>query len=299
MTTTTSMARPVGPSVARRAPRGGRSEGKVVPTLVLLVGAMYCLVPVAWVVVASTKAPGELFSTFSFAPGTGLVDNLRDLFTYGGGQFVTWALNSVLYALVGAVASMLVSVMAGYAMAKYEFRGRQALFYAILAGVLLPGIVLAIPQYLLLSKLSLAGTYWSVLLPSIISPFGIYLSRVYAMAAVPTETIEAARIDGASELRVFRSISLPMMAPGMVTVFMLQFVGIWNNFLLPFIMLADQEKYPLTVGLYTLLSKGSGEPSLYTLAIIGAALSVLPLVALMLFLQRYWRLDLISGGLKG
>lgn len=281
------------------AARRGTFLGSVVPTTVLLIGAAYCLVPVAWVLVASTKSRSQLFSTFTFAPGNGFVENLRNLFDYGGGQYGMWALNSLLYAGVGAILSMLVSTASGYALAKYRFPGRDVVFFAILGGVLIPGITLAIPQYLLMSKVGIAGTYWSVLLPSIISPFGIYLSRVYAASAVPAETLEAARLDGANEARLFTSIALPMMVPGMVTVFMLQFVGIWNNFLLPFIMLSDQRRYPITVGLYTLLSKGSGEPALYSLAIIGAALSIIPLVVLLLFLQRYWRLDLISGGLKG
>ena len=272
---------------------------KAVPTAVLLVGAFYCLVPVAWVLVASTKSRSQLFTTFTLAPGTGLADNLRNLFAYGDGQYGKWALNSLLYAGVGAVLSMIVSTMSGYALAKYRFRGSNVVFFAILGGVLLPGITLAIPQYLLMSKIGIAGSAWSVLLPSIISPFGIYLSRVYAMSAVPTETMEAARLDGASERRIFSAIATPMMVPGMVTVFMLQFVGIWNNFLLPFIMLSDQDRYPITVGLYTLLSKGSGEPALYSLAIIGSAISIIPLVLLLLFLQRFWRMDLISGGLKG
>jgi multiple sugar transport system permease protein len=287
-------ARTSGPAPARVAP-----GARLVPTVVLLLGALYCLTPVAWVLVASTKSGAELFSTFTFAPGTGLLENLRDVFAYENGQFVSWALNSALYAGVGSVAATLVSVAAGYALAKYRFRGRSLIFYAILGGVLLPGITLAVPQYLLMSMLGAAGTYWSVLLPMMISPFGIYLARVFAVAAVPDETIEAARIDGANEYRTFASIALPMLAPGMVTIFMLQFVGNWNNFLLPFIMLSDQSRYPLTVGLYTLLSKGSGEPALYSLAIIGAALSIIPLIALLLALQRFWRLDLISGGLKG
>jgi len=272
---------------------------KALPTAVILIGALYCLVPVAWVLVASTKSRSELFTTFTFAPGTGFIENLKDLFAYGGGQYVSWAFNSLLYAGVGAVLSVVVSAMAGYGLAKYQFRGRNLIFYAILAGVLIPGITLAIPQYLLMSQIGFAGSYASVLLPVIVSPFGIYLCRVFAAASVPVETIEAARLDGAGEARIFTNIGVPMMLPGMVTVFMLQFVGIWNNFLLPFIMLSDQDKYPITVGLYTLLSKGSGEPALYSIAIIGAAVSIIPLVALLLFLQRFWRLDLISGGLKG
>jgi multiple sugar transport system permease protein len=267
--------------------------------VILLIGAVYCLIPVAWVFVAASKSPSQLFSSFTFAPGTGLFSNLADLFSFGGGQYGRWALNSLLYAGLGGILSTLVSAMAGYALAKYDFRGKALIFYSILGGVLIPGITLAIPQYLLLSQVGLAGSYLSVLLPSIISPFGIYLSRVYAGSAIATDMIEAARIDGAGEFRIFSAIALPLMVPGMVTVFMLQFVGIWNNFLLPFVMLSDQDNYPLTVGLYTLLSKGSGSPALYSLAITGAAVSIIPLIALMLVLQRFWKLDLLSGGLKG
>ncbi|MEV0148963.1 MULTISPECIES: carbohydrate ABC transporter permease [unclassified Nonomuraea] len=274
-------------------------RAQILPTLVLLLGSVYCLVPVAWVLVASTKSSGELFSTFTFAPGTGLLDNLGDLFTYGGGLYLRWAANSTLYAVAGSAVSTLISTLAGYALAKYEFRGRSILFYAILAGVLVPGMTLAIPQYLIMSEIGLVGGYWSVLLPGLISPFGIYLARVYAMASVPDATMEAARIDGAGEHRILASIGLPMMMPGMVTIFLLQFVGTWNNFLLPYIMLSDETKFPITVGLYTLLSKGSGQPALYGIAIVGAAVSVIPLIALLLLLQRFWRLDLLSGGLKG
>ncbi|MFJ4206060.1 carbohydrate ABC transporter permease [Streptomyces sviceus] len=276
-----------------------RERTKIIPTILMLAGAIYCLLPVAWVFVAASKAPGELFDSFTFAPGSGLTGNLRDLFSYDGGAYGLWALNSLLYAGVGGVLSTLVSASAGYALAKFAFRGGRIFFGAILAGLLIPGITLAVPQYLLLSDLHLAGTQWSVLLPSILSPFGIYLCRVYAASAIPAQMLEAARIDGAGEWRIFRSVVLPLMAPGMVTVFLLQFVGIWNNFLLPYIMLSDTRTFPLTVGLNSLLERGAGSPSLYTLAIIGAALAIVPLIALVLFLQRFWRLDLIAGGVKG
>ncbi|MFI0539439.1 multiple sugar transport system permease protein [Streptomyces canus] len=276
-----------------------RERTKIIPTLLMLAGAFYCLLPVAWVFVAASKAPGELFDSFTFAPGSGLLDNLGDLFSYDGGAYGLWALNSLLYAGVGGALSTLVSASAGYALAKFAFRGGRIFFGAILAGLLIPGITLAVPQYLLLSDLHLAGTQWSVLLPSILSPFGIYLCRVYAASAIPAQMLEAARIDGAGEWRIFRSVVLPLMAPGMVTVFLLQFVGIWNNFLLPYIMLSDTRTFPLTVGLNSLLERGAGSPSLYTLAITGAALAIVPLIALVLFLQRFWRLDLIAGGVKG
>ncbi|NQX28941.1 carbohydrate ABC transporter permease [Microbacteriaceae bacterium VKM Ac-2854] len=300
MTATLTPVDTPAPAAARAAaPKRRGTTGSRIATVVLLLGALYCLLPVAWVVIASSKSPRELFTTFSFAPGTGLLDNLAALGSYGGGQFWQWALNSLLYAGVGAVLSTVVSAMAGYALAKFRFRGRDTLFSILLAGVLVPGIVLAVPQYLMLAWLGLAGSYWSVLLPVIINPFGIFLCRVFATSAIPDDTLEAARIDGASEVRIFASIVMPMMVQGLVTVFLLQFVGIWNNFLLPFIMLSDQSKYPLTLGLYTFLSKGSGDTDLYPLVIVGAAVSVIPLILVFLWLQRYWRADLLAGGLKG
>lgn len=305
MTATTIRRRkpPVDSTRTMRQQRAGtrHREGGfgIIPSVVLLLGAIYCLIPVVWVFTAASKSRSELFTTFTFAPGTGLWENLVSVFTYQDGQFLLWCLNSLLYSGVASVLSVFVSAMAGYALAKYTFRGRSTIFFAFLVGILIPGIVLSVPQYLLLSGVGLTGTQLSVLLPSIVSPFGIYLSRVFAMSAIPQETLEAARIDGAGEWRIFRLIVLPLMVPGMVTVFLLHFIGTWNNFLLPFIMLSDQDLYPLTVGLFTLLSKGSGTPALYSVAITGAAISIIPLVALVLSLQKYWRLDLVSGGIKG
>src|SRR5699024_6749680 len=148
-------------------------------------------------------------------------------------------------------------------------------------------------------SLGMSNTYLAVLLPSIISPFAIYLARVFAAASVPSELLEAARIDGSGEYRIFFSISLKMMIPGLVTIFLLQFVAIWNNFLLPFIMLSNDRLYPITLGLYTMLNRGATQSAFYSLTIMGAAVSVIPLVALVLILQRFWRVDLLTGGLKG
>ncbi len=291
--------RPAPPRSDPPAVRQAHHRAKIIPTIVLLIGAFYCLVPIAWIVIAATKSQSDLFSTFTFQPGDGLVDNLRDLFTYNDGLYGQWALNSLLYAGVGALLCTLISAAAGYAFSRYSFPGRNALFYMILAGVLVPGMTLAIPQYLIMSELDMVGSYWSVLLPGLISPFAIYLARIYADASIPASFIESARIDGASEYRIFTTIGMPMMLPGMVTIFMLQFVSNWNNFLLPFIMLSDESKYPINLGLYTVLSKGSSQPSLYSVAITGTAVSIIPLIALLLFLQRFWRLDMISGGLRG
>jgi multiple sugar transport system permease protein len=267
-------------------------------TVVLLLGAVYCLIPVLWVLMAATKSRDELFSTFTFVPGSGLWDNLRDLTAYRDGVYWLWMANSALYAGVGALLSVALSAVSGYALAKFTFRGRGVVFTVLLTGVLMPPITLAVPQYLLMAKVGLAGTYWSVLLPSVLSPYGIYLARIYAAAAIPDEVVEAARVDGAKEIRLFTSIALPMMRPGLVTIFLFQFVAIWNNFLLPYIMLGDDQRFPVTVGLYGLLQQGASIPALYTLVITGALLSIIPLIALFLGLQRYWRVDLLSGAVK-
>ncbi|MFD8719276.1 carbohydrate ABC transporter permease [Streptomyces sp. NPDC059629] len=275
-----------------------RSRIALIPTITLLLGAVYTLLPVAWVVIASTKSGSELFSTFTFLPGTGLMGNLKDLNAYRDGVYWKWMGNSALYAGLGALLSTGVSAFSGYALATYRFKGREAIFNVLLAGVLMPPIILAIPQYLLMAKAGLTDSYLSVLLPQILSPYGVYLTRVYAAAAVPADVVEAGRMDGASEWRIFTRIAMPMMIPGMVTVFLFQFVAVWNNFLLPYIMLSDDEKFPITLGLFTLLQQGNSQPALYTLVITGAFLAVLPLVALFLVIQRFWSLDLLSGAVK-
>jgi multiple sugar transport system permease protein len=284
---------------ARKDPEQGRpGRTAAFPTAILLLGAVYCLLPVVWVLVAATKNNNQLFNTFTFAPSGSLWSNIGSLTSYAGGVFWHWMLNTAIYAGGGALLSVAVSGLTGYALAKYRFRGRSTLFNLLLAGVLVPPVVLALPQYLLLAKVGLTNTYWSVLLPSVISPYGIYLARIYAMASVPDEVIESARVDGCPEGRLFARIAVPMMVPGLVTIFLFQFVAVWNNFLLPFIMLSDENKFPLTVGLYTLLNRGSSAPSLYSLVVTGSLLSVIPLIILFLSLQRYWRTDIASGAVK-
>lgn len=206
--------------------------------------------------------------------------------------------NSALYAGLGALLSTAVSAVSGYALAIYRFRGRETIFSVLMAGVLMPPVILAIPQYLLLAKADLTDSYASVLLPLVLSPYGVYLARIYASAAVPGDVVEAGRMDGAGEWRIFVRVALPMMVPGLVTVFLFQFVAVWNNFLLPYIMLSDDEKFPITLGLFTLLEQGSNTPALYTLVITGALLAIVPLVALFLVIQRFWSLDLLSGAVK-
>jgi multiple sugar transport system permease protein len=276
-----------------------RRRPSVIGTGILLLGALYCLIPVIWVATAASKDRAQLFSTFTYAPSTHLWANIVDLSAYRDGLFWRWMLNTALYAGGGAALSTVVSAMAGYGMAKFQFRGRSAMFNILLAGVLVPGVILAVPQYLLFAKLGLANTYWSVLLLSIISPYGVYLARIYVSASVPDEVLEVARTDGARDALIFRAIVVPMMLPGLVTIFLFQFVAIWNNFLLPYVMLGNDQLFPVTVGLSSLLHQGASQPALYASVITGALLSILPLIALFLLLQRFWQVDIAAGAVKG
>jgi multiple sugar transport system permease protein len=158
--------------------------------------------------------------------------------------------------------------------------------------------MLAIPQYLLLAQVGMTNNYFSVILPLLVSPYAIYLCKIYAEASVSDEVIEAARVDGASEWRIFVSIGARLLAPALVTVFLLQFIGIWNNFLLPFVMLNRDRLFPVTEGLYGLLIITGGQAAQYSIVIAGVLVSIVPLAVLFLSLQRYWRVDLISGGVK-
>jgi multiple sugar transport system permease protein len=164
--------------------------------------------------------------------------------------------------------------------------------------VLVPATALALPLFLLFSQVNMTDTFWAVLLPSIVSPFGVYLSRIYATASVPDELIEAGRIDGAGEVRTFFTVSVRLMMPALITVFLFQFVSIWNNFFLPLIMLRSQELFPVTYGLYAWNTQLNQIPELRTYVLVGSFLSIVPLIIAFLLLQRFWRNGLGTGSVK-
>lgn len=273
----------------------------IVPMTLLFIFTVYFLVPYFWLIVSSTKDAGDLFGTFGlwFAPNFNLVSNLQQLFTYQNDIFLRWLLNTILYAGAGAIVGTWLSTMAGYALAKYVFRGRNLMFSLVLGAILVPGTALALPLYLMMSGVGLTNTYWAVLLPSFVSPFGVYLSRIYAAASVPDELLEAARIDGANEYRTF-TIALHLMIPALVTIFLFQFVAIWNNYFLPLVMLSDEKLFPITVGLETWNVTTAGSSKfLFGLIITGALISSIPLLAGCIALQRFWRGGLSAGSVKG
>ncbi|WP_414693666.1 MULTISPECIES: carbohydrate ABC transporter permease [unclassified Plantibacter] len=282
-----------------RKPGGSRGM-RILVTGILVVVAVYFLVPVYWVVIAATKSTEDLFGSNGFLLGSefSLWSNLQEVLTYDGGIFVRWFGNSVLYAGVGALVATYLAAAGGYALAKYRFRGRNLVFGAILGGVLVPGTATALPLFLLFSQMGLANTYWSVLLPSLVSPFGLFLCRIYADATIDDSLIEAARIDGASELRIFHTVGLKILTPALVTVFLFQLVGIWNNYFLPLVMLSDSELYPITLGLNNWRSQVDRLPEFYELTTGGALLSIIPLAIAMIVLQRFWRGGLTEGSVK-
>ncbi|MCU1509206.1 MAG: sugar transporter permease [Glaciihabitans sp.] len=273
-------------------------------TVILWICAMYFVFPLLWLLIASTKNNADLFTSFGlwFGKSFSLFQNLGDVFSAQGGIYLHWALNTVLYAGVSAIGASLLATMSGYAFAKYDFPGGKALFSVTLGAIMIPLTALAIPTYLLFSSAGLTNTPWAIILPSLVSPFGVFLMRVYAADAVPDSLVEAARVDGAGEFRIFWQVSLRLLGPGVVTVFLFALVATWNNYFLPLIMLNTQELYPLTVGLaqqQAASAAGGGAQALFSTVITGSLVSVVPLIIAFLYLQRYWQTGLATGGVKG
>lgn len=277
-------------------------ESRVSRTAVMalmLVLAIYFLLPLYFLIVAATKPQGDLASTSGLTfSNFQLFDNLHTLFTFNDGIFARWIVNTIVYAVLGAAVGTLISALCGYALAKFRFRGREFLFSVILGGVLVPSTALALPLFLLFSEVGLVNTYFAVFLPSIVSPFGVYLARIFANAAVPQELIESARLDGAGEFRTFFSVSVKLMSPALVTIFLFQFVGIWNNFFLPMVMLQKEELFPITLGLFTWNGQTARTPLLQESVIMGSLVSIVPVIILFIVLQRFWRTGLAAGSLK-
>ena len=275
---------------------------RIVITGLLLVFLTYQLLPLFYLIVSATKDGSALFASFGlWFSSFDLFANLSGVFTYDGGVFINWLWNTAYYSVISAVGASFVATIAGYSFAKFRFRGRTLLFAVILGSIMVPPTALVIPTYLLLSKVELVNTPLAVILPSLISPFGVYLMRVYAEQSVPDDLLDAARVDGAGELRIFWSVALRVLAPGFVTVLLLSFVTTWNNYFLPQVVLNDPNLYPLTVGLASwndLASSGGGAQNLYPLVITGSLVSVVPIILAFLFLQRYWQGGLTFGSLK-
>ena len=270
---------------------------RIVTIVALTITMVYFILPIIWVMFSATKSNADLVSTNGFWFGHfELTDNYTKLMGWTQGLFWRWVLNSLFYSTAAGIIGTLISVAAGYAMAKFVFPGRNVSMAMIMAGLLMPVALLTIPLYVVFHNLGLTDTVWAILIPSCVSPFGVFLGRVYADSSVPTELIEAARIDGASEARVFFTIVLRLLAPAMVTIFLFIFVATWNNFLLPLMMVSTAELKPVTLGLYGMMSYFTPQKGA---VMLGALLGVLPLIVLFLGLQKYWQSGLAAGSVKG
>ena len=253
-------------------------------TIVCAIFAVYCLFPFVYLMINATKTQSDFTSTFGLGFGKtfALFDNIATVFTYQDGIFGRWFVNTILYVVVGAGGATLLAIMGGYALAKFRFPGRKLCFVIIIGAISVPGIALAVPQFLLFAKMGLTNTPWSMIIPSLVSTF------------------EAARVDGAGEFRTFFQISLPLLAPGIVTTALFAIVATWNNYFLPLIMLKDSNWYPLTIGLNQWKDQAStaGGQAIQNLVITGSLITIIPLVIAFLCLQKYWQSGLAAGAVK-
>ncbi len=286
----------------RRRPAARRRS--TVLTLAMAALLIYFLFPLFWLVIAATKTTGDLFSTFGLWLGNdfSLFTNIRETFTRNDGEYLRWMANTLVYAVVSSVGAAALATFAGYGFARYVFRGRGPLLGLVLGTIMVPTTALAIPTYLLFAKVNLVDTPWAIILPSLVSPFGLFLMWVYARDAVSDSLLEAARIDGAGELTIFFRVVLRSLAPGFVTVLLFTLVATWNNYFLPLIMLNDPAYYPITVGLSSWSAQavgGSGaNADLLACVVTGSLLSIIPLIAAFVMLQRYWQSGLSAGAVK-
>lgn len=302
-------------SPGRARPRGALSwgqlagwSGRTIAAVVLGAFLLFFVIPIVWLLIAVTKSGSELSHRGAFTPGSAhsFGQNWHDLFSFQDGAVVQWFLNSVYYSVGALVLTLLVSVPAGYALAMMNFRGRRTLLVTTLVVMLMPNTALVLPVFLEMNALGLVGKPLSVILPFSFYPFGVFLTFIYFSTSVPTSLLAAARLDGCNEWQVFSRVALPLATPVVALVGFFSFVQNWNNYFLPFVMLPLSDRYPIQVGLSTLLSAtpafnpssaGAGSVSLSTLA-LATIISVLPVLVVFLFSQRFLVSGMTAGGTK-
>jgi len=272
--------------MTRRAPT-------VVLHAALLAGAALTMLPLWWMVAASFMPGGEANSfPPRLWPSRPTVAHYAALFDRL--NVARYAANSLVVAAVTTAISLLVNSMAGYAFAKLRFAGRDRIFRLLVAALIIPGQIGMLPLFLMLKQLGLINTYWAVIIPGMASIFGIFLVRQYALS-IPDTLLDAARIDGAGEWRIYWELVLPSCRPILVTLGLFTFMGAWNDFLWPLIVLTDGDMYTLPVALANLVGEHVQDTELM---MAGAVLTVLPVVLLFLALQRFYIAGVMSGSLK-
>ena len=268
----------------------------------MTLGLVYSLLPLFWLLVNASKSESNLFSTNElwFGGHFSLFDNIKQTLTYDNGEFLQWFGNTLLYVAAGAGGATILATLGGYGLAKFDFPGKRGVLALVLGAVAVPATILVIPTFLMFSKIGLVDTVWSIIIPSLINPFGLYLMWIFARDAIPGELLEAARVDGAREWRIFLSISLRLLRPGMITVLLFAVVQSWNNYFLPLVMLDKPSLYPLTVGLnqWNAQSQTAGGIPIFNLVLTGSLLMIVPIMIVFLVMQRYWQSGLAAGSVK-
>ncbi len=269
--------------------------GRAVVYALLLMFAVLALTPFVWLIAATLKSSGDIF-TYTFFPPffKGLtLSNYQDLFTQE--PFFRYILNSVFVSCAGVTIQLFLSSLAGYALAKYAFAGKKAFYFLMLGTLMIPGQVTLAPSYELLYKLGLVNTFTGLLIPGAVSVFGVFLFE-RALQQVPDELIHAARIDGCSEFRIYWNIVMPMVRPMVGAFCLLSFMGLWNSFLWPQVLLHSKEKYTLPIALSQMIGIYDQK---YGMLMAGTFIAVLPVIALFFLLQKEFVAGLTSGAVKG
>jgi multiple sugar transport system permease protein len=293
-----------------RRKRRTRPPLAVVRLLILFGFAVFCLVPLVWLVLAPSKGDNQLLdgAPLSFGTFGRIGESWRHLAEYDHSVLYKWMLNSVYYTAIPLVVTVTVSLLAAYALATMRFPGRKVILTTTLLAMVIPATAVVLPLFIEINAVHMTNTAASVILPASFYPFGVYLAFIYFATSLPKELLEAARIDGASEVRVFMSIALPLAKPLIALLTFFSFVANWNNYFLPYVMLADDQKYNLPVGLGSLiagtpaLSPGSGGsvlPITYPEAAMAGLIVVVPVAAIFLFFQRFLVRGILAGSAKG
>ena len=267
---------------------------KVLLHLALIAGGVITLFPLFWMIAASFMTNGEA-TTYPphVVPHAPTLVQYRELFVRL--QIGRAFFSSTVIAVVTTLFSLLFNSMAGYAFAKLRFRGRERMFGLLLSALVIPAQVGMLPLFLMMKGLGLVNTYWGVIIPSLASVFGIFMIRQF-MLSVPQELLEAARIDGAGEWRIYWSVVMPLARPILATLAIFTFMTTWNDFMWPLIVLSDQSRYTLPVSIASLVGEHAQDVELM---MAGSVVTVLPVLALFLFLQRYYIAGLMAGSVKG
>ena len=285
---------PAGTLDAEPQPAGPRPRRATWVYVVLAVGLLITLVPFLWMLLGSFKPEAELQRVPpTWWPEAPSLDNYRELFDRL--DFPQFFANSVLVAVAVTAGNLVFCSMVGYALAKLDFAGKRLLFGLVLGMLMVPGVVTFVPLFVLVSNLGLVNTYPGLILPFLVTPLGVFLMRQFMMG-LPDELIEAARIDGAGEWRIFLRVIMPLCGPPLATLGILTFLHSWNNFLWPLVVAQSEDKYTLPVAL-ALYSVGQNATR-YGLLLAGAVVVILPVVALFIALQRYFVQSVATTGIK-